>query len=306
MYRTMISLLALCFFCGVASAETDIGVVYGEDDSIQTDHATDAFIALWVAGTASGPMFGHFIYADGTLLHGFSQFVGTRELSFKGYIVPIFGKVADIWLEGYFGPHKANSGRPTIGHFRISHSESLPRSIVTVDLYDANNLAAPFLTRVAVANNKTAVLISDDAGGPKGASSSNTGLAYCKEFDVTTMQGEGVCSNYRVYSNGFVDYQFFGYPFYFRGSRLRSFQCSNDGFLGKYAEFWVDGYAGSTDFAGSKAYTPGVAHVLVTQASSGSGFEYFYIAVFDPHDLTKPVYQRFGVGRAGQNRILCK
>jgi hypothetical protein len=117
MTRFLMIVLSSFAALGICTAETDTGIVYGSDDNMPTELGRDAEIAVWLANGPSGPLLTLCNYYDpsvpGNLVY--NLFAGSRLVSFKGYIEPFFGKVADFWVEGYFGPEKQGPGRPTLG-----------------------------------------------------------------------------------------------------------------------------------------------------------------------------------------------
>ncbi len=290
---------------GLAFAETNVGIVYGSDgDIIFTDHQTLEELDLFVAATESGLFFDHFRFYDHNNFVR-TYFTGSRLISFKGYILPFFGKVADIWLEGYFG-NQPNGGRPTIAHFRITDPVGfgVQYSFLTMDIYLPGDLKSPIFSRVAVGYDYTHVLIADDAGPPETSPGfSSNGMAYSKLYLGTTNRREPAAAVYRVASNGLIDFSYGAPNTAIQSVRLRSFKCTNASIVGKEAEIWFDARFGPN---GDNMWTPRIVRLIVTQSASSTGLEFMYIEVYDPGNLLTPVYQRLIFGKSGQNHILCK
>ncbi len=301
-----IIVITAAILTAISYAETDQGVVYGTDYSAIIGKSDIVGVDLWVAGTESGVLFDRFNYVDkGPTLAIVATITGTRGISFKGYVEPFFGKVADIWFEGLFGNYPG-TGKPAIVHFRTTDppGSSMVKSYMTIDVYQPGNLSTPYYSRFLIGNNILNVLIPINAGGMAGAEiPSSTGWAYSLPYKGYTNRYEPVQAYYKVYSNGILDFEYSSSAIGFMSKRLRSFKCTNSGFFGKQAEFWLDGYSGP---AATCAFTPQVARVIVTQSSGPLHYDFMYIAFYDPYNLTTPVYERFINGDAGQNHILCK
>jgi hypothetical protein len=291
-------------------SETDTGIAYGMDPGIFTTQASFSLIDLWVAGSPEGVFLDHFLFTDRKFGKGPVVFTATRGLSFKCYTEPFFGTVADIWLEGLFGNSVGGGGRPVIAHYRMTDPAGRSRqyNYYTIDIYLPDNLTTPIFSRIGVGRDLTSVLCHDPGAVAGGQGVSSVGLAYSPKYRGETLY-EVMSAEYRVYSNGILKFLFsasnggiddiLGVV----GSRLRSFECTNNGFFGKQAEFWMDAYVGSTL---KTAYTPVVARVIVTASLFPHGVEFMYIALYDRRDLTSPIYERLWIGGSGQNHILCK
>ncbi len=298
-------LTTLLAFAGISAAQaaSNLGLAYGVDANMETNKHVTAGVDLWVAGTASGIFLDHFVY--GEVGGQYLTFTAARGISFSCYQWPFFGLTAEIWMDGTFGP-TTTGGPPVVARYRYSDpaGSSLQFSYFTMDIYDWRDLTHPIYSRFGIANDKTHILCSGDPGPISGGNGvSSMGLAYANLFVGISNRNAKGYANYRVYSNGIIDFTYSSEAFVFMATRLRSFQCTNTGLVGKQADFWMDGYSG---VAAACARTPAVAHVVVTQSSGDPGIDLVFIAVFDPHNLTTPVYTRLLFGNGGQNHILCK
>ncbi len=295
-------ILVACFaFAQIAWSDTNVGLVYGSDTSMRTDHGTSAVVQVWIAGTEAGPLLDHFQYIDDTTKQPSWQFVASRARSFKGYIEPFFGKVADFWLDGLQESYPGQSGRPMVAHVVMTDPSAGTEQQIgffLIEIFDARNLNTPTERVLANTNDRTHVLISDDAGGMLGATVSDTGLAYSNDFFGYTTRYEMTGAEYNVSSNGLANFVYESKGIVFRSARLKSFHCTNTGFVGKEADFWLRGYLGA------KNLTLANAHVIVTQ--SNAGFEFLYIALYDPVHPGAPTYERLVIRSTGGNHILCK
>ncbi len=307
MKRIVLLLVAACCSAAHCFGETKVGLAYGIDDSLLTDHQTFANANLWVAGTAAGPLFGHFSYTDDTGGAPTWQFIAQSARSFTGYIDPLFGRVADVWLDGFTNNTFGNPfGSPTVAHVRISDPSSgigQMRGLFLIELFDPHNLTAPFRTVLAITEDQVTILLKDDAGAQTGAKISQNGFAYSTYFQGGTDRGEKSIGNFRVYSNGIVDFHINDGPAGFRGTRLKSFNCTNTAFVGKVAEFWLDGYCGPTE---DNAHTPKTAHIVVTDPGNFVGISFVYLALYDPGHLDHPTFERLAFVRAGFIHVMCK
>ncbi len=307
MLRKILAVVCIAL-ASVVSAETHVGIAYRPgSEGVRTNRGF-MLLSFWVAGTDAGPLLGNFSYTSQPAddLVATTLFVATRIRSFTGYHMPIFGKVVDIWLEGLHGAYNM-PGRPVVAHFRMSDpgENSGEFAFFTMDIYLPGDLSKSVLSEYGVAFPSTRVLIADDAGLQAGGQwGSNTGLAYTNgTYVVSVSHSEIAATQYRVFSNGILDFLYEDKHIGFIGKRLKSFQCANKTFFGRAAEFWMDGCIGPNT---KTAHTPVVARVFVTDSSEVPGLEFLLISIFDPIDLTKPVYQQFGVRTKGDNRILCK
>jgi hypothetical protein len=292
----------------IAQAETNVGIVYGHDGDTTTNHGTNTLYTIWAAGTEAGPFLGYFDFVEFPLPPGLATtptFHATRILSFTGYREILFGKVADMWFEGLFDGDSRGGSR-VIARFRLTDPdypvESL--SLFTLDIYSPNNMTTPIYSRLGVANDGVSIMIRDDAGWLNGGSNaSSNGMAWSTGITMTTNRFDTATACYRVTSNGIVDFNYKDPHIAFRGARLKSFQCCNNGFAGKEADIWLTGYSGSCP---SATYTPRVAHIIITASASAVGLEFIYIALYDPVNLSTPVYERLGYRQVGGNNVLCK
>ncbi len=288
-------------------AETQSGIVFGGENEGVTNRGGAQF-HLWVAGTESGPLLGFLNYVSfpkpgggGNVLY----FTAYRLRSFRGYESMLFGKVADIWAEGLAGPDPG-MGKPAVLHFRVTDSAKFTGRLAyfTADIFDANSLNKPTISEVGYDNNHVRVIIADGTGPEAGGQlGSDNGLAYSNTFGGITNRKEKVTAEFWVASNGVMRFALLDPHIGLVGTRLKSFHCANNTFLGKAAEFWMDGYMGPNT---KNAHTPVVAQVLVTDSSADYGLEFMLYSIYDPSNLTTPTYQRLVVRNNGDTKILCK
>jgi hypothetical protein len=308
MWKTiLVALFAVALFGSRAPAESTQGVAYGSDANMVSDHQQIAGVELWVAGTPSGVFFENFQYIEGSNSSGYVNFTGYRGISFRCYREPILGKVADSWLEGLFGTQITTGGRPAIAHFRMTDPVGAGSKITfcSIEIYLPGDLTTPIFSRLCSASNFLHVLCDGDPGPMTGGSGwSSNGLAYSNNFSGRTTRDEPADAVYRVYSNGIISFAYGCKGIGFVASRLRSFMCTKTGFLGREAEFWMDGYTGPTP---KVARTPAVAHVLVNANFSDLiGFDFMFIEFYEPRNLMKPIYQRLIIAPPASNHIMCK
>jgi hypothetical protein len=305
MRKLLVSVLTLCTAV-LAVAETDTGIVYGYDNDIFILHQNTVrgILDLWVAGSPTGFILGHFSFTEDPLLGGKIVFTATKGISFKGYKDRFFGNVADMWLEGLFDS-QVGYGRPMIARCCLTDPLRDAQNYFAIEIFDPRDLSKPVYTRVGLATNTTHVLIKNDAGGlADGQGWSDVGLATSKGFDGGYWGIENVTASFRAYSNGLFSFELeTSRKVGLVGKRLRSFHCTNNTILGKAAEFWFDACIGSSV---KTAYTPVVVRVMVTQASLTINHDFMYVAVYDRTDLTKPIFERLYLSGYGRNKILCK
>lgn len=300
------SLLALCAFCTAVAGFSYVtnGLVYGEDTSLFNNRGTTAGYVLWLGCVDDHPEFLGFRYGEAIVNAINTTFEGSRLVSFVGYRDPFFGKVADVWVEGYYNGF-LYSGRATVAHFRVTQSEwpGTTFSYFTMDIYLPGHLDRPVQSTYGIGNNKINILIGQDAGLAPGAGvPSNKGVAY-GGLKADTNRNENASSEYWVANNGLLGFAYLAPNVYFRGDRVRSFQCTDHGFFGKQAEFWLDGRLGQSKGTVGRSV---IARVIVTQTASVLSADFMYIAFYLPGHPDAPIYERFLISAPGSNHILCK
>lgn len=295
----------------VGMSESTVGIAYGTDMAVLTNHQTVAVYDYWVAGTQSGLLFGKFYFVDtGNGPGSYAVFVGSRLKSFKCYSDPFFGKVADFWVEGRYGQDPANGGRSALAHVRVTDSDfagspaTFAYFAIDVSLPNAPNNS--IFSRIGVTFNASHILCADNVGGQAGGQGvSDKGLAYSPPKGVVgiTNRVEAAAALYKVAYNGLLQFAYQDAHLGFVGNRLHSFLCSNTGVFGEQAEFWMEGRAGDSI---KTAGTNRVARVVITESNSPLAYDLLYIAVYHPANLNKPIYERLVFILAGKNTILCK
>jgi len=295
----MIKSLA-CYLIGLSMAatgfcETSVGVAYSGDDAILTTQGDNIGLAYWAAGTSNGLLLQYAVVARSGAV-----FVADRILSFTAYRDPFFGKVADMWFQGRYGP---GSGGQTVNVHLVLTESGYPGTdwgYGAVEFYLPVNSKTPFFARVGITANDSHILVSDSAGPRAADVVSNKGMAYGGSYLITN-RGEAGSFFYNVASNYLFSLDWVG-GVSFHGDRVRSFQCDTNGFWGRQAEIWVEGRMAWVNDSGGRAT---VARVVLTETAGTNTFDLAYIAIYLPSNLTNPIFERFALSGT-QNHIICK
>lgn len=302
--RKLIVLAAMAA-CLASQAYNTNGIAYGRDGAQNFPATSTADYKFWV-GCVDGILeFREFLYLSKAGPGSEAAFTGTRLHSFTAYTDPFFGKVADFVVEGLYGSN-IGYGRLAVARFRVTDSDFPGKTFgfYAIDIYLPGNLNTAVFSRTGITGNRSHVLIALGGVVNDADAFSEHGMAW-GEVLGTTHRGENAAAKFNVADNYLFQFLFGSKNAFFRGDRVRSFRCTNNGLFGKQADFWLDGRLGTTQADTGRT---AIAHVILTKTAFvyGSRIDLLYIAVYHPLNLTTPMYERVVFITQGQRDILCK
>jgi hypothetical protein len=277
-------------------------VAYGELLPVATNRGTTAVLSLWIGDCPTGPILGFLEYTDVSINLAGIYFHGTRLRSFTCRNDSFLGKVGDAWVDGYVYTIPSGSYVPRVLHLVFNDSAPntyviTPYTYAQVDIYHPNNLANSLHSRFLIDLNSTLRILCTPVDPPLAKTDSKHGLIFTTGKGVSGMNDLSGDTNFRIWmsSNATLELHKLEYfatnpkgTLYFDGARPLSFQCGNDGFLGKVADIWVEGKVATN---GTVIGTPVIAHVIVTDTEDSKGIDFLYVALYKPQNLSRPISQ---------------